>query len=465
MPDTGRQDENNLGIRTVFVEDRPTARELKRAALVVVEGPDAGTRIEINKQRTFVGRSRVCDLTLSDPSISGNHLEIEATEEGFVLRDLDSTNGTFLGDTRVGAIYLHRGCRFRLGPDTVIEFGTSDDVVEIPLSEDNRFGEVVGTSVPMRELFATLEKVSPSDLTVLIEGETGTGKERVARSIHQASRRGQGPYVVLDCSAIPKDLMESVVFGHEKGAFTGAVTTRKGAFEQAHGGTIFLDEVGELDLMLQPKLLRVLESREIKRVGGDRTINVDVRVIAATNRDLRAMVSEGAFREDLYFRMSVIQVELPPLRERLEDIELLAEEMLEELDPLSRFDEPLALAPDVYDVLMRHNWPGNVRELRNVLERAASLADAPLLQRDDLFLTGAAPGPISETRPFYTFDPNDDYKTAKQHVVDQFERQYLDCLMARTTGNISAAARESGLTRYHLREILKKHELVDKFRR
>lgn len=463
MPVSDKQDED-LGIRTIFVEDQPTVRELKRALFTVEEGPDAGKTVEFDKQRFYIGRSEACDLTLNDPAASGNHVEIDAVEGAFILRDLNSTNGTYLGETRVSEIYLHPGCRFRMG-STIISFHTSGDIVRIPLSKENRFGNVVGRSISMRELFATLEKVSPSDLTVLIEGETGTGKERVARSVHNMSRRSTRPYVVLDCSSIPKDLMESVVFGHEKGAFTGAVATRKGAFEQAHGGTIFLDEVGELSLDLQPKLLRVIETRELKRVGGDRTIKSDVRVLAATNRDLRTMVSEGAFREDLYFRLSVIQVEIPPLRERAEDVILLVEEMLEELNDSSRFDQSLELSTDALEELQRHGWPGNVRELKNVLERAASLADGPLLQRHDLFLTGMNPGPIAQQKPVFNVDPTTDYKTAKHLVLEEFERQYLDSLMEKTTGNISAAARKSGLTRYHLREILKKHEMVDKFRR
>jgi transcriptional regulator with GAF, ATPase, and Fis domain len=463
MAESTRDEE--LGIRTIFVEDRPTSRELKRATLFVVDGPDQGKSVSITKGKTFIGRSGVCDLTLVDPAISGNHLEIEAVEGGFLLRDLDSTNGVYLDNTRISEIYLNPGCRVHMG-STVLEFRTSAETVTIALSKDDCFDLVVGRSVAMRELFATLEKVAPSDLTVLIEGQTGTGKERVARSIHNMSRRAKKPYVVLDCSSIPRDLMESVVFGHEKGAFTGAVSMRKGAFEQADGGTIFLDEVGELNLTLQPKLLRVLESRELKRVGGDRTINVNVRVVAATNRDLRSMVGEAEFREDLFFRLSVIQVEIPPLRNRVEDIALLTEEMLRDLDPKTRFDEPLSISQEALEDLRRHSWPGNVRELKNVLERAASLADSSHLERHDLFLTGLKAGAVPEiSTGQFTFDASTDYKTAKQSVVADFEERYLDQLMERTSGNISAAARESGLTRYHLREILKKHEMVDKFRR
>lgn len=454
----------SLGIKTIFVEDRPTARELKKAVLVVLEGKEAGKTFDINRQKTYIGRSSVCHVTLSDPAISGNHIEIEAVEGGYELRDLESTNGTFVGETRISGFYMHAGCRFRLG-GTVLEFRSRGDTVSIPLSHRERFGDVVGRSVPMRELFATLEKVSPSDLTVLVEGETGTGKERVARSIHNMSRRGSRPFVVLDCSSIPKDLMESVVFGHEKGAFTGAVAMRKGAFEQAHGGTIFLDEVGELDLTLQPKLLRVLESRELKRVGGDRTIKVDVRVVAATNRDLRSMVGENTFREDLYFRLSGVPVELPALRDREEDIVLLAQELLVDMQDRTRFETSLTLSQDAIEELSRHSWPGNVRELRNVLERAASLADSPTLRKHDLFLTGIAPPLTVQNKGGLSFDASADYKSAKQSVLDAFESEYLEGLMERTEGNISAASRESGLTRYHLREILKKHGIVDKYRK
>ncbi len=234
----------------------------------------------------------------------------------------------------------------------------------------------------MREIFATLEKVSPSELTVMITGETGTGKELIARGIHNASPRRQKPFVVLDCGAIPRDLIESTLVGHEKGSFTGAGGQYRGCFEQAQGGTIFLDEIGELDIGLQPKLLRVLEQREIKRVGGDRTVKVDVRVLAATNRDLRAMVNQGTFREDLYFRLSVIHVELPPLRERREDIAALAHHFLREV--ASRRGTTMSLSPDAVHAITSHPFPGNVRELRNVVERVASLASGPVITSSDL---------------------------------------------------------------------------------
>src|SRR5688572_21787184 len=365
----------------VFDGGRAIIRRLRKARLVVASGPDAGRELEVGKPRVSGGRSIINDLVLQDKAVSGTHFEVLVRDDGYRLRDLDSRNGTYYGDLKLREVFLRPGMQFRAG-HTEIRFQPLSDVVEIALSERDRFDRVIGGSPPMREIFATLEKVSPSELTVMITGETGTGKELIARGIHNASSRKGKPFVVLDCGAIPRDLIESTLFGHEKGSFTGAIGQHRGCFEQASGGTIFLDEIGELDLALQPKLLRVLEQREIKRVGGDRTIKVDVRVLAATNRDLRAMVNAGTFREDLYFRLSVIHVELPPLRERREDVAELAQHFLREV--ASRRGMSLSLGQDGMAALVSHAWPGNVRELRNVVERAASLAGGPVLTRSDL---------------------------------------------------------------------------------
>lgn len=455
-----------MGLRTVFVNDRATTRQLRKAKLVVVDGAQKGKEFVIAKSKTYIGRSTVNDITLQDTSISSTHFELRAEEDGFLLRDLGSTNGTLLGGCRVREVYLAPNVTFRAG-NTTLRLQPSEEIVEIPLSREEHFQGVIGRSVPMREVFATLAKVAPSELTCLVEGETGTGKERIARAIHDASRRASKPYVVLDCSSIPKDLMESYVFGHEKGAFTGAVSQSKGAFEQANGGTLFMDEIGELDVSLQPKLLRVLENREFKRVGGTQTIRTDVRVIAATNRDLRERVNEGAFREDLYFRLSVINIGLPSLRERREDIPLLVESFLADVST-RRPDLPkMRLTADAMDMLMSYPWPGNVRELRNVIERAASLANEATIERSDLQLSGGTPTPeaprqIPSDDPnisVITVDLNRDYKDGKQAVLDQFEHDYLKKLIDQFDGNISQASKHAGLTRFHLRELLKKHGL------
>ncbi len=460
--------EKEMGLRTVFVDNRATSRELRKAKLVVVDGPMKGQDFDLNKTKTYVGRSSVNDITIKDNSISSTHFELRAEEDGFLLRDVGSTNGTMLGGCRVKEVYLSPNATFLAGNST-FKLLPSDEVMEIPLSPDEHFQGVIGRSVAMREVFATLEKVAPSELTSLIHGETGTGKERIARAIHDASRRKSKPYVVLDCSAIPKDLMESYVFGHEKGSFTGATSQHKGAFEQANGGTLFMDEIGELDISLQPKLLRVLENREFKRVGGTSTIRSDVRVIAATNRDLREMVNEQTFREDLYFRLSVISILLPPLKDRPDDIPLLVEAFLD-LVAQRRPDMPkMRLTADAMDFLMNYSWPGNVRELKNVIERAASLSSGTAIERPDLQLGGSIMNAPSTPSPAPASDDPDStridvdltipYKEAKSEILDQFEFDYLERLMDEFDGNISQASKHAGLTRYHLRELLKKHDL------
>ncbi len=472
---------DDAALKTVFVGNRPTQKRLRKSRLVVLEGPDEGRELLVSKEQVTVGRSTVCDLTLTDSSVSSQHFIVEADGNGYVLRDEGSTNGTFYGDIRLREIYLRPGTVFRAG-NTVLKFEPTRDIVTIELSERDRFDQVIGQSVAMREIFANLERVAPSDLSVLVQGETGTGKELIAQAIHNFSGRKKQPFVVLDCSAIPRDLIESVIFGHEKGSFTGAVQQHKGLFEQADGGTIFLDEIGELDLGLQPKLLRVLENRELKRVGGDRTIKVDCRVVAATNRDLRQMVTEGGFREDLYFRLSVMQIGLPPLRRRPDDIPLLVEHFLDRANERRRERAlgPMQISPEAMKTLMERQWPGNIRELKNVVERATSLGEGPVLTRRDLMLGGdsspfgggfgapwgAAPT-VTEPAPaagpgdlVFGVDIDESFKDAKQQLLDMFEAIYLGRLVERHQGNISQSAKAAGLTRYHLRELLKKHQIA-----
>ncbi|GAB4558007.1 MAG: hypothetical protein Tsb0020_02640 [Haliangiales bacterium] len=476
----------------MFDSGRATKRHLRTGKLVVTSGAEAGHEVVIEKARFSGGRSIINDLVLTDKAVSGTHFEIIADDAGYRLCDLNSSNGTFVGDLRVRDVYLQPGSGFRVG-QTHIHFQPLENVVEIALSERDRFGEVIGTSAVMREIFARLEKVAQSDLTCLITGETGTGKELVARGIHDASPRRGNPFVVLDCGSIPRELIESTLFGHEKGSFTGAVGQHLGCFEQAHGGTIFLDEIGELDITLQPRLLRVLEQREITRVGGSRMIKVDVRVVAATNRDLRAEVNAGKFREDLYFRLSVVNAELPPLRARDDDVAIIAQQFLRDVS--SRRGISLSFGQDAMSAITAHAWPGNVRELRNVVERAAALSDGPVITRSDLVF-GREPGTsglvkhdliqagasavraavaslgdehakatvsTNESGPV-SFDPalfsrDFGFKSAKQAIVDAFEVAYLRAVLERHDGNITRSAQEAGLTRYHLRELLKRHQL------
>jgi DNA-binding NtrC family response regulator len=463
------------GFETLFVNNRATTRRLRKARIVVIDGPDRGKSLVIDKPRISVGRSMICELALTDRSVSGTHAEIEAIESGYVVRDLGSTNGCYLGEVRLREAVVPLGTRLRMGTST-LQFEPADGTVDIPLSQQDRFFDLVGRSVPMRQIFAQLEKVAPSDLTVLVTGETGTGKELVARAIHHASRRAKGPLIVQDCSAMPHNLVESTLFGHERGAFTGASDRHIGSFEQASGGTLFLDEIGELPLEQQAKLLRVLEQREIRRVGGEKTIAVDVRVVAATNRDLRVMVSQGQFREDLYYRLGVVTVELPPLRARREDIPLIANAMLAQF--CSRQPElgPREFGKESLERLQALPYPGNVRELRNLIERAASLADGLEITVADLMpasVTRTPPAgmPALSTKAAETVLAAQQagaltdeltrlpFKDAKARVLETFEPAYLRALLARHDGNITRAAQSAGLTRYHLRELCKRYGL------
>ena len=479
--------ESGTGLTTLFEGEWATVRRMRKGKLVVVAGADQGKEIDISKPRVTGGRSIISDLVVADKAVSGTHFEVSARDDGYRLRDLNSRNGIFVGDLRIREVFLRPGTIFRIG-HTNIQFQSTSDIVEIELSKKDRFDAMLGASPAMREIFAHLEKVAPSELTCLITGETGTGKEMVARALHNASGRRSKPFVVLDCGSIPRELIESTLFGHEKGSFTGAVAQHDGCFMQANGGTIFLDEIGELDVTLQPKLLRVLEQREIKRVGGDKMHKVDVRVLAATNRDLREEVNKGTFREDLYFRLSVVHVELPPLRERREDIPGLANHFLREV--ASRRGMTMSWGQDAMAAMVSHAFPGNVREMRNVVERAAALSDGPVITRADLVF-GREMGPsvivshdlaqaglhsaqraaaqlAGVEMPEQTGPARFDaallkaglgFKQAKQTVVDAFEIAYLQQLMIRNDGNITRSAQEAGLTRYHLRELLKRHHL------
>jgi DNA-binding NtrC family response regulator len=433
---------------TVFISEEKDFKYLRSGRLVIVEGEDRDTALVVEKERVTIGRSNVCDLTLRDGSVSGVHCEVVAGPDGFLLRDLGSTNGIFMLGHRIRELYLRPGSEFQIG-NNLIRFEPLENMVKIPLSRQDHFGAVLGRSVPMREVFAVLERVSTSDLPVLLRGETGTGKELLASAIHAYSFRKNHPFIVLDCGAVPATTIESTLFGHEKGAFTGAVDSRRGVFEEASGGTLFIDEVGDLAVGLQPKLLRALEQQEIQRVGGVKPIKVDVRIVAATHRNLAARVDQGLFREDLYYRLSVVEVFVPPLRDRPEDVPLLVKQFLqEELPPGVEISEEARAS------LQSHTWPGNVRELRNVMERAARLAEGELIDVHDLHL-----GRSQGDRLPMAIGGNLPYKEAKARLLGQFERQYLVQLMKEYGGNLSAASREAGLARNHLRSLCRKYDI------
>ncbi|HVO30418.1 MAG TPA: sigma 54-interacting transcriptional regulator, partial [bacterium] len=352
---------------TVVVGGKPTAIRFQRCRVRVIDGPDRGMEVTLGQRTIRVGTAAENDFRLTDKGVSRHHCEIVAREEGFLVRDLASKNGVYLGPVLVREALIREPVTLRLAND-VIEFVPGDDSVEVPLPKEGRFGEAIGSSAAMREVFASLTRAAASDANVLLEGETGTGKELLAHGLHLASRRATRPYVVVDCGAIPADLVESELFGHVKGSFTGAVSDKAGLFESAEGGTVFLDEVGELDREHQPKLLRVLESGEVRRVGAQAMKKIDVRVVAATHRDLVSEVAAGRFRQDLYYRLAVVNVRVPPLRERKDDVAVIAEAIAADLRAESPETVDPGAAERVAALLARYreySWPGNVRELRN----------------------------------------------------------------------------------------------------
>ena len=425
---------------------RATTLRRRRVELQVVSGPDRGLRHSFDG-RVRIGARPLAELVLKDPKVSGLHCEITADDE-IRVRDLGSKNGTFLGGFRVVEAVVPSGESLTVG-NTRLRIMPVADEVEVPLSESDQFHGLVGASAAMRALIARVERLAGVDSTVLVQGETGTGKERVAEALHLAGRRAQNPLVVVDCGAIAGTLIESELFGYERGAFTGALTRNAGAFERAHGGTVFLDEVGELPLDLQPKLLRAIESREVRRLGGERTTAFDARIIAATNRDLALEVGKGRFREDLYYRLAVVTIHVPALRERLDDVPLLAVHMLREMG----VDPAACLTAESLARLTAHDWPGNVRELRNTIERAVALME-PVSIDDE----GAAPPPADSARPG-KIDLTVPLRVGKQRLIDQYERLYVRAMLVATGGNVSEAARRAGMDRMTIHRIISRQGL------
>jgi transcriptional regulator with GAF, ATPase, and Fis domain len=438
-------------------------RRIRKLRVVVVDCPDPAEQNRVYafaQDEVRIGSSPDADVAVTDPAISREHVAIRLVPAGFRLTDLGSTNGTFIGDLKIETVIVSSETLVRMGK-TALRLVPLSETVEQELSPRARFGRMLGASAAMRETFALLEKVSASDLTVLVEGETGTGKELVAEGLHEASGRA-GAFIAVNCGAIPRELLESELFGHEKGAFTGAVRERAGAFVAADRGTIFLDEVGELPLDMQAKLLRALERREVKPVGSDKIVSVDVRVVAATNRSLAKEVTAGRFRQDLYYRLAVVTVKIPPLRTRLEDLRLLVDSFAEELErrrkaaglpPPERLDET-AMA-----MLARYEFPGNVRELRNIVERWAVLGAAtapgetsPIMPLPHGTTPAATPAPSSSGLDPSIFDLP--YHEAKEAYVERFDRAFTEEALRRSGGNVSKAARDAGVDRRHLQRLM-----------
>jgi DNA-binding NtrC family response regulator len=421
--------------------------QVRGFGLDVAGGPDAGKRISAQKRSLLIGTHPSADLVLTDPHVSRLHARIDAEETEFVLRDLGSTNGTRAAGVRVREVCLDDGTAIELG-QTRLSFRLDAGGFEIRLAEAELFEGLVGRSVAMRELFAILERASPTEAAILLEGETGTGKELVARAVHARSARAKAPFVVLDCGAVPPGLIESELFGHERGAFTGAIASHRGVFERAHGGTLFLDELGELPLELQPKLLRALESGEIHKVGGEKTTHVDVRVVAATHRDLPRLIAEAKFRADLFYRLAVIRVRIPPLRERREDIPMLSAHFAR--GTLGDRALPSLALEAVFERLRNYPWPGNVRELRNVVERALILADPKLVAAGALDAAKELSRSVDQT-----LRKRIPLRAARQ----EREREYLAELLRGTDGDLEEAAAIAEIHVKSLERLMRKHKL------
>ena len=429
--------------------DAAMVRQSGRGRLLVVKGQDRGESIAIRQQTITLGSGSGSDVVLSDPTVSRRHLAVEPGEEGVLVRDLGSTNGSFVQGSRFQELTLGFGAEVTIG-HTVLKYLPEEEAIDPLPADEEAFGSLVGRDPKLRKLFRLLGDVAASDATVLLEGETGTGKELLAEEIHRHSARREGPFVVFDCGAVPSELIESALFGHVRGAFTGAISDRKGAFTEADGGTLFLDEIGELSMEVQPALLRALDKHAIRPVGGASYQQVSVRVVAATNRNLRNEMTLRHFREDLYYRLAVVRVSVPALRQRVDDIALLVEFFVRQFCAGRRVE----LAPRDLERLKQHMWPGNVRELRNVIERACALCHGDRLEIDEAF----EPRPAPEA-PSTSVDIDLPFKLAKARVIDAFEREYIQALLARHKGNLSAASRSAEVDRKHFRELLRKHGL------
>ncbi|MGA9521093.1 MAG: sigma 54-interacting transcriptional regulator [Myxococcaceae bacterium] len=407
--------------------------------LYVLDGPDRGAEVRLQLGTAVIGTRSDCELVLTDPTVSKRHLAVELLAGRLRVKDLQSKNGTRYLGAKVDSVEVPPGSIISVGQTRIALLPS-----KLPagaLSDRTELGGLVGHSVPMRRLYAEIERVAATEAPVLIHGETGTGKELVAQALHDLSGRAKGPFRVVDCASLSPELVQSTLFGHVRGAFTGAVTDARGALEQADGGTLFLDEVGELPLDQQGAILRALETGTFTRLGENVARKSDFRILCATHRDLEAEVKQGRFRRDLYFRLVALKVNVPPLRERLEDIPRLVEHFA------TSVDSRLRLPPAAVAALCAYVWPGNVRELRNMVNRALA--------------TGATPElPGAEQRP-----PPADFHQARQQTLKAFEKSYLEALLARHEGSPTAAAREAGLARSYFYRLLEEHGLRPKSRR
>jgi len=426
-------------------QDRPMV-PVRTLVVRVIDGPNKGIEHAARDERLTIGSAKGNALELSDPSVSRFHVELRPVDEGVHLLDQGSTNGTYIGEARIESAYVPTGTEFRIGETRLVVSDGGKRMVPIVSAEN--FGAMHGRSEVMRKLFGRARKAALSNVNVLLLGESGTGKELLARGLHDQSPRSDGPFVVVDCGSLTPTLIASELFGHERGAFTGAIKERRGAIERAAKGTLFIDELGELPAELQPMLLGLLERRRFRRLGGDVELEADVRVVSATHRDLRKEVNAGGFRLDLFYRLAVVSLELPPLRERPEDIPLLIERFLGE----SGAEEPRELlsSSDI-QALATHRFEGNVRELRNIIEAAVAMGEPPMIPA-----SGGDRDPAAAAKSSWQ---HLGYSEARQQALDDFDRHYLSRLLEDAGDNVSEAARRGRMNRSHLNTLLKRLKL------
>jgi two-component system response regulator GlrR len=418
---------------------RPMVRKFE---VIGVSGPAASVTYTSTGATCAIGSHAGNEIVIDDSSISRSHCELRVEQGHVRIHDLDSTNGTVLDGVRVIAGYVRDGSTLQLGRST-LRVAIGDSELRVAVSSRTELGQLVGTSMAMRACFALLERAAASEVSVLLEGEPGTGKETAAQAIHDHSARKAKPFIAIDCGGAPGNLLEAELFGYEREGVPGAAERRIGALEAATGGTVFLDELGELPSDLQLKLLRVLERGEIRRLGAAEATPIDVRIIAATDRDLRAEVNANRFRSELYFRLAVMKIKLPPLRQRPEDLAVLVERITMQLGVGHEVGRRLT-SPGFVAALAGGAWPGNVRELRNYIERAAVI--------DDLVGVEEEAVPEAETDP-------QPYQQARDRVLAEFERRYVEQLLRAHHGNVSAAARASGIDRTYLHRLMRRHGL------
>ena len=440
-----------------------TSVRVDACRLIQTTGESAGREYTLSRPETLVGTAPECHIRLNEATVSRQHFKVLQDGDTYRVVDLGSTNGTFVDGAKISDAFLRPGSVIAAG-GIHFKFETLIDEEEFAPSDESNFFSLQGQSIRMREIFGVLQRVAPTDATILIVGQTGTGKSAIAKAIHEASSRRDGPFRVVDCGAIAPSLVESELFGHERGAFTGAVKQRSGALEAASGGTLFIDELTDLSPHLQPKLLRAIEERELIRVGGNEPIRFDCRIIAASQHDLWEKVEAEEFRSDLYFRLAVVQLQLPSLAERREDIPMLVDHFLDQIGSteVKTFSD---LDADLQRKLMAHTWPGNLRELRNTVERVALMFGRdPFVQPGGRRRAGPPGRAVGNDpdRAAFEVELALPYKDAKESLLAEFEKVYLTRLLERSGGSIAQAARDAGLDRKHIYNLAAKHGIQTK---